>query len=308
MPIQPEDIEVVSSEDRDELVEATGEYWNDERISLATPIEAEDEIVPLVSSFTAEPWYQEGSLTQMEEIPADGEEIEDDLEEGQRPLNVNFTTRRVPDRSRLPFSAVGKLFMAFGGEDHVGSAWVVAERAVFTAGHCIFHRRNGIWADHVLFIPQYDNGIEPVGRWAATSLYSLRGWTRNRNFEYDMGVFVVDRKIRPRTGSLGWMANYPPNQGPYKSIGYPARAISGYSFSGSSMWMCDGGYITGRNPIKMHNNMTEGCSGGPWRVVNNGKRYINGLNSFRMKGESNTLQSPYFGDGFLNLYNEVKNK
>lgn len=67
------------------------------------------------------------------------------------------------------------------------------------------------------------------------------------------------------------------------------------------MWRCTGEYVSGFNPVKMENNMTEGCSGGPWVSSRDGRLYATGLNSFRWRSEPETMNSPYFGIGFLNL-------
>ena len=219
----------------------------------------------------------------------------------------SFTTTRVPTGSLddFPYSAIGKLFMTFDGEDFVGSAWVIAESAVFMAAHCIYDAKRGGWADNILFVPQFNAGSRPVGDWTARSLVALEGWTQHRNFEYDLAAFVTDRPIRTSTGSLGWMANHAPNQGPYKAIGYPCRPLPGFRFDGRRMWQSIGGYIQGTNPIQMHNNMTGGCSGGPWIVARNRNAYANGLNSFRYQGQPTTLYSPYFGDAFLTIYDRV---
>lgn len=194
--------------------------------------------------------------------------------------------------------------MTFGTQDYVGTGWVISESAVFTAGHCVFANKS--WAKNILFIPQYDISAPPIGRWSASISYSLNGWTSNRDFKYDMGVFKTHKPIGPKTGSLGWMANYAPNQGPYKSLGYPAVPIQGFNFDGDHLWESIGGYISGTNPLCMHNNMTQGCSGGPWIVTRNRNVYVNGLNSFRFSNQPGVMYSPYFGDGFVNLYNKAK--
>ena len=242
----------------------------------------------------------------MESRPPDGSGVGD--HEDIVDIANGFVTTRVPntDRDHMPYSTVGKMFMTFDGQDYVGTGWVIAEMAVFTAGHCVLDRSSGRWADNILFIPQFDDEASPVGKWSAGTIFSLRGWTDRRGFEYDMAAYVTDRPIRPKTGSLGWIANSAPNQGAYKSAGFPGQPVSGYDFNGHHMWQSVGGYIEGTNPVRMHNNMTEGCSGGPLVVTRNRNVYANGLNSFRYQNQLGTMFSPYFGDGFLNLYNTVK--
>lgn len=306
---QQDDIQVVSSPIREHTIETLSEYWTDEAMANAIPIEATLSTEELLAQPSPEPWEISGYQMTMETQPPDSEDIVDHqaaLQTVPTP-QVGFNTSLVTNRNTPPYATVGKMFMTFNGRNYVGTGWVVAEKAVFTAGHCVYDRNNGGWADNILFIPRYHNGNAPVGRWTSIQIHSLSGWTTNGKFEYDMGVFVVDRLIRPSTGSLGWMANYPPNQGPYDSIGYPARVIPGFNFNGQNMWHSQGAYINGTKIIQMHNNMTGGCSGGPWVVSKNGMVYSNGLNSYRYTSQPNTMYSPYFGNGFINLYNVVKN-
>ena len=226
----------------------------------------DEEIAALMG---ARVWVQDGDPTVMESVPPDGGVVGDD--EDMADLRNSFKTDRVPTENHgdFPYCAVDKLFMTFGGEDFAGSAWVVAEQAVFTAAHCIYDHKRGGWADNVLFVPQFDADAAPVGKWTSRSVVALKGWIQDHKFDYDLAAFVTDRPIRPETGSLGWMANHAPNQGPYKSIGYPKVPLHGFRFDGRRMWQSVGGYIQGTNPIQMHNNMTGGCSGGPWIVARN---------------------------------------
>ena len=305
MPDLPEDIEVINSESSysAETIEA---YWTEDVMELAQPIE-----VPIVDEQSMalaganEAWTQDGDETVKESEPPDSSIISD--HEDIIDIADSFQTTSVGqlNLSNMPYSTVGKMFMTFGNQNYVGTGWVIAENAVFTAGHCVFDIDNGGWADRILFIPQYSNGTAPVGKWSGGTIFSLQGWISNRDYRYDMAVFYTDRPIRPQTGSLGWRANFPPNQGPYKSLGYPAIPIPGYNFNGQYMWQSIGGYIGGVNPIQMHNNMTKGCSGGPWIVTRNRNVYANGLNSFRNPISPGTMYSPYFGNGFLNLYNAI---
>jgi len=217
---------------------------------------------------------------------------------------AGFQTVRVADRSLFPFTAIGKLFMTFDGRDRVGTAWVIGDRAVFTAGHCVYDElAEDAWADNVLFVPQFHQGQEPAGRWAARSVHSLAGWAaRGADMRrFDMGGAILDRPVAPITGSIGWLANHGPAQA-YVSVGYPRNRLSDqYPFDGQEMWRCTGRYESGSNPFKMANNMTRGCSGGPMLAPRNGRIYAAGLNSFREPGEPLTVQSPHFGNAFLNL-------
>jgi V8-like Glu-specific endopeptidase len=104
------------------------------------------------------------------------------------PTAAGFSTQRVNDLTTYPYSVVGKLFMRIGNENYVGSAWVVGERTVFTAGHCVHERQQG-WATHVMFRAQYDNGAQ-AGSFVLPRLATLRGWTQDEDFEFDMALGV----------------------------------------------------------------------------------------------------------------------
>ena len=299
---------VVSSDDLQSLT-ARGmsdveTFWTDAEMARAEPVEMrfpEPPIQPLKKAL----WQQPGPLTMMESQAPDDGVLDSFLE--SLPLGDGFSTSPVQDRTVLPYKTVGKIFMQFDGANFVGTGWVISERAVFTAGHCVYDKNSqGGWADRILFVPQYHNGQAPVGRWTAERIWTLDGWSSQHDYKYDLAVFLVDRPIRPRTGALGWIANAPPNQGPYTAIGYPAAPVPGYNFNGAEMWQSRGKYIDGNNPVQMHNNMTGGCSGGPWVIQRSNAVYANGINSFRYTSSPDTMYSPYFGEGFLSLYDKVK--
>lgn len=282
-------------------LQALNELWSEQGQAEAEPIsleiddaeaqmllEAEDEVVPEGEEVAVEAFAPEGTgAAQWDPQP--------------RCPATGSNTERVPNRKIIPYCPVGKMFMTFDGRRYVGSAWVIGNQSVFTAGHCVYDSGGGGWADNILFVPQYHQGTEPVGRWAATQIASLKGWTAGGadRFKYDLAIFKVDRPIRPTTGSLGWLANAPAPAGCITGIGYPSAS----PFDGLEMWRSTGKYIGGANPLKAYNDMTPGCSGGPWEVWRNGVPLTNGLNSHRYTSDPKTMYSPYFGNGFLNLKN-----
>jgi V8-like Glu-specific endopeptidase len=216
------------------------------------------------------------------------------------PTATSFNTSLVANRTIYPYAFVGKLFMTFSGRNYVGTGWVIGERTVFTAGHCVHDRSLG-WASNILFQAQFNDGSS-AGSWALPSLGSLRGWTQDEDFEFDMGMGISTTPIRPVTGKAGWIANIDQIQGNINSIGYPSQPIPGYNFNGQNMWECNGGYIdTADGIMAMNNNMTPGCSGGPGMYSRSGTLYGTWVNSFRYNNEPNILRSPYFGENFLNL-------
>ena len=292
--------QVVLSTRLDTKLETLTEYWSEDARAAATPIPLQVDEGEIKALLEAE-WRPEGAETRQDAVLPDGAAFAGwDPQPSCPPTGSN--TERVPNRSIIPYCAVGKLYMTFDGQNFVGSAWTIAGAGVFTAGHCVYERTMGGWADKVLFVPQFHKGQRPLGEWAAVQMASLKGWTDSRDFKFDLACFKTDRPIAPKTGALGWMANYPPNQGPYTGIGFPAGA----PFDGAEMWRSTGNYRSGSNPIQAWGDMTGGCSGGPWEVWKGGAPLTNGLNSFRYGNDPKSIYSPHFGEGFLALYNWVK--
>ncbi len=289
---------VVVSDIMSSQTKALNEFWTEEALADAQPIGLEIDPARVVGLLAEAEWQAEGDLVSLAPVPPNAEAAAGWDPQPTCPA-TGSNTERVPNRSIIPYCAVGKLFMTFDGARYVASAWTIGDSGVFTAGHCVYDRDGGGWADNILFIPQYDNGVEPVGRWAATQLATLNGWIAGGSdqFKYDLAAFKVDRPIRPVTGSLGWIANGPLPQRCITGIGYPAAA----PFDGRAMWRSTGKYVGGANPIQAYNDMTGGCSGGPWEIWQDGAPYTNGLNSFRYTNDPATMYSPYFGNGFIAL-------
>ncbi len=276
-----------------EEVELTS-YWTDARMESALPFP-----FPKLTEPTDEP----SPLSVVPGEPASGDSRSPDGEETSltEPTALDFSTSPVRNLNVFPYQAVGKLFMTINGNDRVGSAYVIGESTIGTAGHCV---HDGNWATNVLFAARFNNGSD-VGKWAIKQRAVPPGWTdtsgtENRNYAYDLAVGIASRLIRPTTGKLGWMANYPANQGPYTQIGYPAESISGYPFDGQRMWESVGDYISGTAIIQADGNMTGGCSGGPWAVFQDNRWRVNGVNSHRLDNP-NHIYSPAFGNAFINL-------
>jgi V8-like Glu-specific endopeptidase len=212
-----------------------------------------------------------------------------------------------------PFSTIGKVFFTSRGVNYVCSASVMGNNAVWTAGHCVYDPAAG-WHSNWVFVPAYADGRAPYGQWSARELWALNGWINGGNLAYDIGSAVLNqngRSIASTTGWLGWYANGP--RGLYiTAFGYPAA----YPFNGQRQAWCqdytrvDNSFNPATNGMGC--NMTGGSSGGPWiyQYVYNSTNgnYVNGVNSYKYNNDPNSIYSPYFGDGAINLYNTVINR
>lgn len=217
--------------------------------------------------------------------------------------------------STYPFSTMGKVFFRDStGTRYVCSASVAGNNAVWTAGHCVFDPDTNRWHYDWIFVPGYYDGYAPNGYWYARELWALNGWINDGNLGYDIGMAVLyrdgaGRSVATRFGWLGWMANYSRSQ-TWTSFGYPA----GYPFNGNRIAWCQDplrriDYSLNPATNGMGCNMTGGSSGGPWLVNyaynSTSGNYVNGVNSYKYNSDANTMYSPYFGNGAINIYNTV---
>jgi glutamyl endopeptidase len=85
------------------------------------------------------------------------------------------------------------------------SGALVGPDLVVTAGHCVHSGgAAGAWMSSATVYPGR-NGIQtPYGSCRAKRFYSVLGWTRDKNPQYDFGAIKLDCDIGARTGWLGY--------------------------------------------------------------------------------------------------------
>lgn len=224
------------------------------------------------------------------------------------------STTRVTNTRLLPHSAVGKLIAHFSGGYGSGSAFVVGNRTVFTAAHCIDDNPS-----RVEFIPNVGPGDpNPSRRWAVKYSYIHRGYlaTPSRDLRFDFAVCVTDPAddpVMPVTGNLGWLT-VPHGLPDCTAIGYPSDPprAGEFGFDGIQMWQSRGPFLRSdaADLQGARNDMTRGCSGGPWVVdlgFAGGWRAV-GLNSHVRSFNDRIMWSPVFDDDFVRMIRAVRDK
>ncbi|HDD24148.1 MAG TPA: trypsin-like serine protease, partial [Chloroflexi bacterium] len=144
---------------------------------------------------------------------------------------------RIDNPEDYPWCVNVKLYMRWGSTWYVGSGVLIDPLHVLTAGHCVHEGSGGAWADEVIVVPAYENGVRPYGDARAVNLYSWTGWTQDGNFDHDMGLIQLDRPVGALTGWHGYGYNadcsfYTDPSRTWYNPGYPAE----YPYTGEYMY------------------------------------------------------------------------
>jgi hypothetical protein len=219
-----------------------------------------------------------------------------------------FESFQVPDPAAPPLPAHGKVFgflPGFGGFEC--SATVVDDPSrvvVMTAGHCVYDPRTQTAARQLAFIPSYDDGARPFGRWAVLTSRSTQGWIRKENYDFDYATLTMKASsgalIEDVVGGRPLAVNTPREQ-TYNAYGYPVNFARA-----QREWTCRGPYAGddprpipgGPPPVGMGCDMKAGASGGGW--VDDLGRLVS-VTSFGYGARRGFLYGPYLTQKAANL-------
>lgn len=204
------------------------------------------------------------------------------------PEPLGFTTTQVGNVTVAPYQSIGKTFFNSGLSSATCSASLVGSSLLLTAAHCLYDPKTGSYASRISFSPQYANG-SPQGSWTVLDFFLPQQFYNSTPTttltQYDYGFMRLINTIN--LPALPILFSAPAAGSSTTSIGYPAQAIPGYDFDGDYQWQCVANLYRTKTTLFMSNNMTQGCSGGPWIVGGQ----IVGLNS---TGSTGTINAPMF--------------
>ncbi|MDQ0770130.1 hypothetical protein QF031_002879 [Pseudarthrobacter defluvii] len=204
-------------------------------------------------------------------------------------------------QSEDPVSHIGKVFFTLGGANYVCSGNAVTSTnssTVATAGHCV-NEGPGAYATNFIFVPAYENGAAPYGKWTAKALYAPTQWVANGDMTFDTGFAVMNRdsngdRLTDVVGGSGTAFNQARGLA-YTSYGYPAAS----PFNGETLKSCTGTASDDANNPQFGTqgipcDMTGGSSGGPWFIGEGSDGLQNSINSYGYNGSS-VMYGPYWG-------------
>jgi V8-like Glu-specific endopeptidase len=225
---------------------------------------------------------------------------------------------QVHDQTRYPARTHGKVFLTIPGQgDFECSGTAVrspSHKLALSAGHCVYDDITRTWATNWIFVPAYDDGTAPFGRWPARKLATTDQW-RSGDFRYDVGAATLarnrrDKRIQDVIGARGIVFNRERDKR-YVAFGYPAAA----PFDGEQPYRCDSRYqgddqrSAPPRPMRIGCDMTGGASGGGWVIRD---RYVASVTSYGyaclplLCPEPDKLFGPYFGSTIERLYDSIR--
>ncbi|ACT58871.1 trypsin-like serine peptidase [Hirschia baltica] len=239
-------------------------------------------------------------------------------------------TEAIIDQSQYPYTAIGRLSYSIEGVVRHCTAWVVSDRVIATAGHCVFSRAvnaqsknrdiesqtgqkasskvSGL-AEWTIFEPSYRAGVE-TEKWAGIRGYVLTGWVSPEEGEatspHDFAFVVLDKPIVQKTGALGVRVASPDAPEATFSLGYPQNPTAKYAFDGQYLYASTGRLKSSAlGVMEAENQLTEGSSGGPWLSKTQDGVVVTGINSNKPLRSDDTTFSPILGQSFISLLSRV---
>ena len=220
------------------------------------------------------------TFNEMKKLPPIEKRYDPNYGEGPQPETVCGADgrTRIFGTTSNPWRWTCKLIMTFPDGVYVGTGWLVGPRCVITAGHCVHGGGTGQrWATKIEVIPGMNGSSRPYGTITSRRFFSVNGWTRDGNWEYDYAAIILPTNIGNRTGWFGY-ANYSNstlNNMTMNTAGYPADKPNG------TMWFM-AGPINGVTARQLRYNVdTYGGQSGSsvWRL-RDGKRYSVGIHAY----------------------------
>ena len=228
----------------------------------------------------------------------------------ERGKNAKVKASKGKATSTTSVAHIGKVFFSMGGANYVCSGNAVTSEnksTVSTAGHCVIGGP-GQEATNFTFVPAYDNGKAPYGKWTARDLFTTEEWSSSGNIAYDTAFAVMDplneELLTDVVGGSGVAFNQERGLS-YTSFGYPADK----PFTGLTLKSCTGTASPDTiNPAfgtqGIPCDMTSGSSGGPWFIGSGPGGMQNSINSYGYSG-SKVMYGPYWGEAIENVYNDA---
>ncbi|MBQ0798522.1 MAG: trypsin-like peptidase domain-containing protein [Porticoccaceae bacterium] len=228
-----------------------------------------------------------------------------DLEEMLKgePKGLSSIAQPVPRelRFKFPYVTCGKLFsQSQNGQGWVSSAVLVRPDVILTCAHCVHDGPGGGLHKNIVF-SIYHPYPDPFKK-KAKSVYLHEGWARTGKLAWYDFAFVKLHSpfLDSGLGTAGLVTTNKPKFNAL-SVGFPAEP----PFDGNTKTQARGGTSYRMPLVWMPNNdMTGGCSGGPW-FDETYQGYCKGLNSYSRTNSPNFMFAPWWSGKVRPVYDRV---
>jgi V8-like Glu-specific endopeptidase len=171
--------------------------------------------------------------------------------------------------SGYPWQCIGRLFVwsdaTLPNWSSWGSATLVGDRSILTAGHMVPWGSNGRWK--ALFVAGYYDGTSVAGRGAQSWVTSAHGYNPNNQVvAHDMAVMRLANPLGSSLGYFGTKAYHDNWEGGryWTLVGYPSAVTSERPSYQASIAVLDDDEDGNAQELEHHGDDTGGDSGGPF--------------------------------------------
>jgi glutamyl endopeptidase len=121
-------------------------------------------------------------------------------------IGADGRTRKT-NTTTFPFRANVHLEVTFSATNGATcTGWMVGDRTIATAGHCVYDDVTNDWANSIIAYPGRDGSTMPYGSVNGCYWWSVDGWENDEKKKYDSGAIILasDDDVGNSTGSYGF--------------------------------------------------------------------------------------------------------
>lgn len=131
-------------------------------------------------------------------------------EAGPRSIIGPDDRRRISNTHDYPWRATASLLItAKNDRQYIGTGWFIGANTLVTAGHVVYiHKPSDPtihgWVKRIEVMPGRNGSELPYGSATSEHFFSVKGWTEERNHEYDYGAIKLNTDLGNTVGTFGF--------------------------------------------------------------------------------------------------------
>lgn len=155
-----------------------------------------------VTTFESMPITYDNFLATDSYIPAD-------LQKSSRKIIGSDDRTQVTNTRQFPYTAVLQLKIKFpnSSDIYVGTGWMYGPGVAMTAGHCVYDKELGGWAERIEVYPARNGNEKPFGYYCPINLSTDKKYIESQDPDFDWGLMVFEANIGDFLGYFGADAN-----------------------------------------------------------------------------------------------------